>query len=177
MVSELLHSLSDYERIGDYAVNISQCATALHQRGIAFSAAAQQELLTLTSAVGEVVDNTVACYADHSLETAVKVEPIEEVVDLICDELRDRHVERLKAGACTVELGTQFLELLFNLERISDHCSNLAIRVVRALAGKGHDLADAHTYLKHLHAGDSDAFNQMFAQYKEKYFGPIEGKK
>jgi phosphate:Na+ symporter len=176
MVSELLHSLSDYERIGDYAVNISQCATALHQRGIAFSPAAQKELLSLTGAVGEVVDNTVACYADHDLTTAVKVEPLEEVVDLICDELRDRHVERLKSGACTVELGTQFLELLFNLERISDHCSNLAIRIVRALSNKGGTMEDAHTYLKHLHAGDSDAFNQMFAQYKKQYFGPIEGK-
>jgi phosphate:Na+ symporter len=177
MISELLHSLSDYERIGDYAVNISQCATALHQRGIAFSAAAQQELLSLTSAVGQVMDYTVDCYADHDLATAVKVEPLEEVVDLICDELRDRHVERLKSGTCTVELGTQFIELLFNLERISDHCSNLATRIVRALSGKSGDIEDAHTYLKHLHAGDSEEFNQMFARYKEQYFGPIASRK
>ena len=101
MVSELLHSLSDYERIGDYAVNISECATALHERGISFSAAAQKELLSLTDAVGEVIDNTVDCYDQHSYEIAVKVEPLEEVVDLICDELSDRHVERLKKGTCT----------------------------------------------------------------------------
>ena len=174
MVSELLHSLSDYERIGDYAVNISECATALHERGISFSSAAQKELLTLTNAVGEVIDNTVTCYAEHSHEIAIKVEPLEEVVDLICDELRNRHVERLKAGSCTVELGTQFLELLFNLERISDHCSNLAFRVVRVLSAKNVNIEDSHSYLKRLHAGGSESFNRMFAQYKEQYFTPIE---
>lgn len=175
-VSELLHSLSDYERIGDYAVNISECATALHERGISFSAAAQKELVALTGAVDEVISNTVTCYAQRSLEVAIKVEPLEEVVDLICDELRNLHVERLKKGSCTVELGTQFLELLFNLERISDHCSNLAFRIVRVLSTKDMDIEDSHSYLKRLHAGDSEEFNAMFARYKEQYFTPIETK-
>lgn len=128
----------------------------------------------MTNAVGEVIDNTVTCYAEHSHEIAIKVEPLEEVVDLICDELRNRHVERLKAGSCTVELGTQFLELLFNLERISDHCSNLAFRVVRVLSAKNVNIEDSHSYLKRLHAGGSESFNRMFAQYKEQYFTPIE---
>ena len=172
-VSELLHSLSDYERIGDYAVNISECAAVMHERGISFSPAAQKELLALTGAVDEVIDKTVSCYAQPSLAVAVQVEPLEEVVDLICDELRNRHVERLKRGSCTVELGTQFLELLFNLERISDHCSNLAFRMVRVLSTKKMDMEDSHSYLKRLHAGSSEEFNQMFAQYKQKYFAPI----
>lgn len=174
MVSELLHSLSDYERIGDYAVNISECATALHERNISFSPAAKKELACLTGAVDEVIENTVSCYTQRSLEIAVQVEPLEEVVDLICDELRNLHVERLKKGTCTVELGTQFLELLFNLERISDHCSNLAFRMVRMLSAKDINLEDSHSYLKRLHAGGSEEFNEMFARYKEQYFAPIE---
>lgn len=173
-ISELLHSLSDYERIGDYAVNISECATALHERSLVFSSAAQKELTTLTSAVGEVVDSTVECYKQRNREVAIKVEPLEEVVDLICDALRSRHIERLKTGACTVELGTQFLELLFNLERISDHCSNLAFRVVQLLSPKDMNVEDSHSYLQSLHAGNSELFNRMFQNYKEQYFKPIE---
>lgn len=173
-VSELLHSLSDFERIGDYAVNVSECAATMHTRGIAFSAEAQQELAALTSAVDEVMDSTVQCYETTVQDVAIKVEPLEEVVDLICDELRNRHVERLKNGECTVELGAQFLELLFNLERISDHCSNLAFRIVRLFTAKGLDIEDSHSYLKSLHAGDSAAFNKMFNAYREKYYKPIE---
>ncbi|MCD8331257.1 MAG: Na/Pi symporter, partial [Oscillospiraceae bacterium] len=101
-VSEMLHSLSDYERIGDYAVNISEQAGFLHERGIHFSAAAQREMNALTQAVGQVVETTTECYASLDVQQAVQVEPLEEVVDLICDDLRDRHVERLKEGACTV---------------------------------------------------------------------------
>ena len=173
-VSELLHSLSDYERIGDYCVNVSECATALHDRGVSFSQSAQKELVALTGAVDEVLSDTVVCYENLSREAAVRVEPLEEVVDLICDELRSRHVERLKSGECTVELGTQFLELLFNLERISDHCSNLAFRVVRQVSSKEMNIEDSHSYLKSLHAGDSEPFNRMFAEYRKKYYEPIE---
>ncbi|MCD8004373.1 MAG: Na/Pi cotransporter family protein [Oscillospiraceae bacterium] len=169
-VSEMLHSLSDYERIGDYAVNISEQAAFLHERGIHFSAAAQREMNTLTGAVGQVVDKTTRCYAALDGQLAQQVEPLEEVVDLICEDLRDRHVERLKEGTCTVELGTQFLDLLFNLERISDHCSNLAVRVIRRVS----NVEDAHAYLQRLHAGDSEEFNRLFEEYKQQYYAPIE---
>ena len=102
------------------------------------------------------------------------MEPLEEVVDLMDDVLKNRHIERLKAGTCTVELGTQFLELLINLERISDHCSNVAMLIVRQTAPAGQHLPDTHTYLKYLHSGGDQDFDKLFAQYRDKYFAPIQ---
>ena len=174
-VSELLHTLSDFERIGDYAVNVSESAVVLHDRNITFSPQARAELERLTAAVGETLDKTVACYQSRQRTLAVQVEPLEEVVDLIAATLKNRHVERLKAGECTIELGTQFLELLINLERISDHCSNVALRVVRQTASKDDKIRiDSHAYTRDLHHGGTDAeFDQLFGQYREKYFSPI----
>lgn len=174
-VSELLHTLSDFERIGDYAVNVSESATVLYNRGISFSPEAKGELEQLTAAVGETLDKTIACYQSRQRVLAVQVEPLEEVVDLMADTLKNRHVERLKTGACTVELGTQFLELLINLERISDHCSNVALRIVRQTASKDDKIRiDTHAYMRDLHHGGSNPeFDRLFGQYREKYFTPI----
>lgn len=174
-VSELLHTLSDFERIGDYAVNVSECATVLHTRGISFSAQATDELKQLTGAVGETLDKTLACYQTRQRALAIQVEPLEEVVDLIADMLKNRHVERLKAGECTIELGSQFLELLINLERMSDHCSNVALRIVRQTASKDDKIRiDSHAYMRDLHHGGSNAeFDRLFQQYREKYYQPI----
>ncbi|MEG2118979.1 MAG: Na/Pi cotransporter family protein [Pseudoflavonifractor sp.] len=174
-VSELLHTLSDFERVGDYAMNVSESATALKERNIVFSPTAQAELNCLTSAVGEALDKAIACYETRSLSLAVQVEPLEEVVDLMRDELKNRHIERLKAGECTIELGTQFLELIINLERISDHCSNVALCILRQNASKD-DLIyiDSHAYLHDLHHGSDQEFSALFAKYREKYYTPIE---
>lgn len=175
MVSELLHTVSDYERIGDYVVNLSESAIALHSRGLVFSAKAQTELTALTSAVGETLDNALACFSSRSRATAELVEPLEEVVDLMQGELKNRHIERLKSGECTVELGTQFLELLINLERISDHCSNVALYILRETAPKDDPIqTDTHAYLHNLHHGGDKEFDQLFDQYRAKYYGPIE---
>ena len=174
-VSELLHTVSDFERIGDYSVNISESATVLHDRGITFSPAARKELAAMTGAVGETLEKAVACYESRSGELAGQVEPLEEVVDLMRDELRSRHIERLKAGECTVELGSQFLELLINLERISDHCSNVAINIIRQTAHKGDlILTDTHAYMRMLHRGESKEFDEMYEVYRKKYYAPIE---
>ena len=174
-VSELLHTLSDFERIGDYAVNVSESAAVLHNRGICFSAQAKEELACLTGAVGETLEKTLACYHTHQRSTAVQVEPLEEVVDMIAADLKNRHIERLKTGECTIELGTQFLELLINLERISDHCSNVALRVVRQTASKDDKIRiDSHAYTRDLHHGGADPeFDQLFGEYRKKYFTPI----
>ena len=174
-VSELLHTLSDFERIGDYAVNVSESAVILHERGIAFSVQAQAELDGLTDAVIETMDKTMACYETRQRYLAIQVEPLEEVVDLIADDLKNRHVERLKDGECTIELGTQFLELLINLERISDHCSNVALRIVRQTASKDDIVRiDSHAYMRELHHGSDREFDQLFQQYRDKYSVPIE---
>lgn len=176
-VSELLHTLSDFERIGDYAVNISESAVVLHDRNITFSPQARAELERLTAAVGETLDKTVACYQSRQRTLAVQVEPLEEVVDLIAATLKNRHVERLKAGECTIELGTQFLELLINLERMSDHCSNVALHILRQTSSPDDKVRiDSHAYMHELHHGGfNQEFDDLFQEYRTKYFQPIAG--
>ena len=174
-VSELLHTLSDFERIGDYAVNVSESAVVLHDRNITFSPQARAELERLTAAVGETLDKTVACYQSRQRTLAVQVEPLEEVVDLIAATLKNRHVERLKAGECTIELGTQFLELLINLERMSDHCSNVALHILRQTSSPDDKVRiDSHAYMHELHHGGfNQEFDDLFHEYRTKYFQPI----
>lgn len=176
-VSELLHTLSDFERIGDYAVNVSESAVVLHDRNITFSPQARAELEKLTAAVGETLDKTVACYQSRQRTLAVQVEPLEEVVDLIAATLKNRHVERLKAGECTIELGTQFLELLINLERMSDHCSNVALHILRQTSSPDDKVRiDSHAYMHELHHGGfNQEFDDLFQEYRTKYFQPIAG--
>ena len=176
-VSELLHTLSDFERIGDYAVNVSESAVVLHDRNITFSPQARAELERLTAAVGETLDKTAACYQSRQRTLAVQVEPLEEVVDLIAATLKNRHVERLKAGECTIELGTQFLELLINLERMSDHCSNVALHILRQTSSPDDKVRiDSHAYMHELHHGGfNQEFDDLFQEYRTKYFQPIAG--
>ena len=176
-VSELLHTLSDFERIGDYAVNVSESAVVLHDRNITFSPQARAELERLTAAVGETLDKTVACYQSRQRTLAVQVEPLEEVVDLIAATLKNRHVERLKACECTIELGTQFLELLINLERMSDHCSNVALHILRQTSSPDDKVRiDSHAYMHELHHGGfNQEFDDLFQEYRTKYFQPIAG--
>lgn len=174
LVSELLHTLINFERIGDYAVNVSESATALHERDIVFSPQAKKELKYLTDAVGDALDTALECYQKREHAIALQVEPIEEVVDLMQETLKNRHIERLKAGACTIELGTQFLELLISLERISDHCSNVAMLMVRQTTPSSEHLPDTHTYLKYLHAGGDQEFDALFSRYRQEYYDPIQ---
>ena len=176
-VSELLHTLSDFERIGDYAVNVSESAVVLHDRNITFSPQPRAELERLTAAVGETLDKTIACYQSRQRTLAVQVEPLEEVVDLIAATLKNRHVERLKAGECTIELGTQFLELLINLERMSDHCSNVALHILRQTSSPDDKVRiDSHAYMHELHHGGfNQEFDDLFQEYRTKYFQPIAG--
>ena len=176
-VSELLHTLSDFERIGDYAVNVSESAVVLHDRNITFSPQARAELERLTAAVGETLDKTVACYQSRQRTLAVQVGPLEEVVDLIGASLKNRHVERLKAGECTIELGTQFLELLINLERMSDHCSNVALHILRQTSSPDDKVRiDSHAYMHELHHGGfNQEFDDLFQEYRTRYFQPIAG--
>jgi len=174
LVSDLLHALSDFERIGDYAVNLSESAAALHEKGLSLSSQAQEELNSVCSAVGEALDQALEAYHSQSSEAAFRVEPLEEVVDLLTATLRERHVERLKAGTCTVEVGTQFLELLINLERISDHCSNAAVRIIHQNSERTALVReDIHAYLHQLHQGGSEQFDELFLVAKEKYYQPI----
>ena len=174
LVSDLLHALSDFERIGDYSVNLSESATALNEQQLAFSPGAKAELTSLFGAVDEALEQAITSYRTNDKHAAFRVEPLEEVVDLITATLRERHVERLKTGDCSVVVGTQFLEMLINLERISDHCSNAAVRVLREAGEKGSLVrTDTHMYLQSLHQGSSPLFDQLFDEAKKKYYQPI----
>lgn len=165
-ISEYLHCVGDFERIGDYMENLIDCCKYLNDKGISFSQKAQQELHTLCSAVSEILELTVDCYETRNKGVAEKVEPLEQVIDLMTDELKSRHVERLKKGECTIELGTQFLEMLTNLERISDHCSKVAFCVISNIEdGSLH----SHEYLRDIHSGDDEHYRQAFDDYRGKY--------
>ena len=173
-VTELIRALSDFERIGDYSVNLAESAQLLHDQDLTFSPIALQELAALTDAVGEVLDRTMRCVEERSFDRALTVEPLEEVVDLLCEDLRFRHVERFKSGECPVEAGTQFLELLFNLERISDHCSNVAICILRETSPLNSLVrSNSHNYTHQLHERQDPEFQRMFAEGKAKYYDTL----
>ena len=173
-ISELLHAVSDFERIGDYAVNLSECALYLHEHNQSLSETARKELELISDAVEEAIVRTINCYDHRTREEALQVEPLEEVVDLIHKELERRHIERLKQGACTAELGAQFLELLINLERISDHCSNIALCILRETSPSNSLVRiDSHAYLYHLHHNQDQAFDTLFLQFRDKYYARI----
>lgn len=169
-VSELFHTLSDFERIGDYVVNLTESATTIHEKNLHFSPKAKRELYAITQAVGDAFDLTLEAYSKNSRSLARQVEPIEEVVDLLHEYLKNKHIERLKNSKCTIELGTQFLELLTNLERISDHCANVALYILRERASEG-DLirVDSHAYIHALHHGGNEEFDGRVKACHEKY--------
>lgn len=174
LVSDLLHAMSDFERIGDYAINLSESATTLYNDGLVFSDQAKKELRAVCHAVDDALEQVLDAYRTHNSDAAFQVEPLEEVVDLITSTLRERHVERLKSGDCTVELGPHYLEVLINLERISDHCSNAAVRIIHQNADKDALVREnIHSYLHQLHHGGSPQFDALLQEAKEKYYEPI----
>ncbi len=129
-VSRLLHAIGDFERIGDHALNIQESARELHEKGLSFSGAAEEELRVLEQALEDILTAAVRCFQDDDPEAARMVEPLEETIDRLTDEIRARHIHRLQSGECTIQLGFILSDLLTNLERVSDHCSNIAVCVI-----------------------------------------------
>ncbi len=175
MVNELLRSVGDMERIGDYAVNVAEQAADKHSAFVGFSDSANRELVLITDAVEELLDITCQCYSQKDAELAANIEPLEQTVDMMTSELKERHIARLQQGRCTAETGALYLELLINLERIADHCSNLGVAVVQGY-GLGHQgsIFDTHEYIRKLHAGGDKVYDRVYAQYTEKYVGAME---
>ena len=168
-VSELLKFISEYERIGDYSINILQCARQAKEQELTFSKQARRELELLRAAVCETLELADGAFRQNDAALAARVEPLEEAVDQMCDALRERHLGRLKAGECSIESGIVFLDLLTNAERVSDHCSNVAARIV----GMEADDLDAHARKAGLLAGQDAAFNAGLAAAKSKYLAPL----
>ena len=163
-VSKLLHIIGDFERISDHAVNLVESAEEMQSKGLNFSVYAKKELEILTAAVSEIMDMALEAFLKNDPVLAAKIEPLEEVVDTLKEQLRNRHILRLQKGECTIELGFVWSDLLTNLERVADHCSNIAGCIIEM----SHDSLDVHEYLDNVKAG-GPGFLQAYQEYAQKY--------
>ena len=163
-VTKLFHMIGDLERLSDHAVNIAESAEEMARKKVSFSAGAKKELGIMIAAVSEILDHAISCFADNSMQKAVRVEPLEEVIDTLQAEIRRSHIDRLKHGECTIELGFILSDLLTNLERISDHCSNIAGCVIEI----AHHSLGMHSYTQGLHRGN-EVYDKFFEEYSKKY--------
>ena len=168
LVSELLSAVGDFERLSDHAVNLSEVGEELEEKKLSFSPSAQNEIRYLTSAVKEILDLAMRAFLDNRPEEAPRIEALEEVIDEMCKRMRARHIERLQDNECTIVTGFVFSDLLTNLERVSDHCSNIAFSVSHRA-----DLnREEHAFSENLTS--SEQFSVLFDEYRKRYIEPIE---
>ena len=164
-ISKLLHAIGDFERIGDHALNLLKAAKELNEKGLKFSKEATDELRVLSNASHEIFSLTKLAFETSDVEVARKVEPIEQVIDRLIKKIRANHIERLSQGNCTIELGFILADLLNNFERVSDHCSNLAVEIIEI----DRQELDTHEYLNNIKYLDNAEFNEIYEEYKVKY--------
>ena len=163
--AKILFLIGEFERIADYAMNISESAQEMYDKNIEFSEPAQKELDMMISAVDEVVEKAIMAFADNNLSLAAKVDPLEEVIDDLKSAIKKQHVVRLQCNECTIGLGFVFSDLLTVLERISDHCSNIAGCVIEM----SHDSMNMHDYLYKAKHDPNSEFVQQYKEYSVKY--------
>ncbi len=163
-VSLMLHTIGDFERLSDHAVNVKDVAQEIYEKKLSFSGEAQKEISVLTAAIDEILLLTEKAFVDGDAELACRVEPLEQVVDRLIAKIKAHHIIRLQRGDCTIELGFILSDLLNNCERISDHCSNIAVAIIEVQ----HNSFDTHKYLNDVKYG-SDEFAKVFDGFKEKY--------
>lgn len=164
-VSKFLHTISDFERVGDHAVNLAKVANEIHDKKILFSEEAVYELDMLMSSVREIVELTVFAFTEDDLQVAARIEPLRELITILCNELKSRHVARLREGKCEIQQGFAFNDLLTNLERIGAHCSNVAVAMIELEESE----FDTHQYLKSVRELKNDEYIGIFNDYAEKY--------
>ena len=164
-LSKYLHCISDFERISDHAINLAEAAQELHEKKTVFSDAAKKELGVLRAAVEEIVGMAIDSFVNNDHAVARRVEPLEDVIDGLCDELKLRHVRRLQEGTCTLNQGFVFNDLLTNYERVADHCSNIAVAIIEL----EEDNLDAHEYINNLRAANTQAFRSCEEEFAAKY--------
>ena len=167
-VSRLLHAIGDFERIGDHALNLQESAQELHEKDLHFSESARGELQVLLAALEDIMDRTFSCFDTASAEKAREVEPLEETIDRLIEEIRMRHIRRLQSGDCTMQLGFVLNDLLTNFERVSDHCSNIALSVIEEKDSS----VDRHAYLNVLK--DEGSFTSSLNRAIQTYQLPQE---
>ena len=166
-VTELLHLSSEFERIGDYTMNLIEDAEKLHENSVTFSPEAIRERDVISRACEEIIGMAIRCVELNDAALAAKVEPLEETIDYLNETLKARHIERLKEGKCVVESGVNFLDLLINLERISDHCSNIAVYVIGSQ--KNNTVINRHEFIQNAHAAKDEAYVHLEEEFMTKY--------
>lgn len=164
-LSKLSHSISNFERIGDYGVNILKIKRRMHQNKVHFTQDANRELEIMSRAVGEIIDKSIEAFINDDVQLASEIEPLEQVIDNLKEELRARHSKRLQGNTCTIENGMLFFDIINSFERIADHCSNLAVCIIE-LSNRSYQ---THTYLKGVKNHNNKGFMEMFEDYLLKY--------
>ena len=164
-VSKFLHTLTDFERISDHALNIAQSAKEMNEKQLQFSDDAQRELSVVCRAVREVVRLTVQAFTENDLTLAVQVEPLEELIDQLVDKVKRHHIDRLQKGQCTPQLGFRRTDLLTSLERVGDHCSNVAVAMIEL----AEDDFATHEYMSRLKDKKSPEFLEALDAYRARF--------
>lgn len=167
----LLRLILEFERIGDYAVNLVEKAEELSQAGVRFSDQALEELETICAAVEHAVSMASDAFHNNDLALAAKIEPLEETVDTMEDLLKLRHIRRLKNGQCTIDAGLVFLEILTHIERVSDHCSNIAVYLIARKNGS--KMLNRHEYITKMHKGETADYKQQMQIFMDKYYNAL----
>lgn len=166
VVTELLHCIGDIERISDHAVNIAKAAKEVYDKKISFSPKAKEDITIMNAAVIEILELTTNTLVNDDMETAKRVEPLEQVIDRLKRKIKNGHINRLRQGDCTMELGFILSDLINNYERVADHCSNIAVCIIEMT----HDSMEVHEYLHKLKAEEGTEFQDMYETYKAKYY-------
>ena len=164
-VSKYLHTLSDFERISDHSINVCDVAAEFQEKKLTFSEEGQKEVEVISAAVLEVLDLAVSAFCEGDIEKAYLVEPLEERIDILCDEMKMHHVDRLQQGTCSLNQGFIFNDLLTNYERVADHCSNIAVAMIELKS----DCFDTHNYMINMKELRSHDFDKHYEQFAEKY--------
>ena len=164
-ISRILHTIGDFERISDHAVNIKKAAQEMNEKGISFSSEAKIELNVLEEAIKRILEISENAFEKNDVAEAKKVEPLEQVVNELARTVKSRHVERLKNGICTIELGFILSDLINNYERIADHCSNIAIAIIEVNRGS----FDTHGYIIDIKESKDGDYTNMYNEYRKTY--------
>ena len=167
-ISLLLHCIGDFERISDHAVNISEAVRDMQQKEQRFSKKAEEEISVFSNLIRDIVDTSVKVFATEDAVLAKEVEPMEEIADDLNEEIKKRHIRRLRKGKCTIELGFALSDITTNFERVADHCSNIAISLIQI----PDDSYGSHEYVEHLERGDDSQYHEALIRYLEKYALP-----